>query len=409
VLDTAYAGLPALTGATYGLLGPANADPALFAVFTTFRADSPRLHLEVDREKIQALRIPIGQVFGTMQAYFGSQYVNDFDYLNRSYRVYVQADAPYRSRPEDLSGAYVRSSDGGGMVPLSTLVRAEPVKAPPTITHYDLFRSIEIDGQPRPGVSSGDAIAAMERQARDHLPPGTRFEWTGLTLDQLEGGSVAALIFGLGIFMVFLVLAAQYENFLDPLVILLAVPLAILGALWAVQLRHFPSDVFVQIGFVMLVGLASKNAILIVEFANQLRATGLEAAEAVQRAARTRLRPILMTSFAFIFGILPLVTATGAGSASRNSLGTALFGGMILSTLLNLVVVPVLYTVVAGLRERLRRSKTERRPFAEYEPATLLSATLGVAPDGTIVAVTSSNGNQRTIRLATLRESPRGE
>jgi HAE1 family hydrophobic/amphiphilic exporter-1 len=230
-----------------------------------------------------------------------------------------------------------------------------------------------------------------------------------LTLDQLEGGSVAALIFGLGIFMVFLVLAAQYENFLDPLVILLAVPLAILGALWAVQLRHFPSDVFVQIGFVMLVGLASKNAILIVEFANQLRATGLEATEAVQRAARTRLRPILMTSFAFIFGILPLVTATGAGSASRNSLGTALFGGMILSTLLNLVVVPVLYTVVAGLRERLRRSKTERRPFAEYEPATLLSATLGVAPDGTIVAVTSSNGNQRTIRLATLRESPRGE
>jgi HAE1 family hydrophobic/amphiphilic exporter-1 len=376
VLDTAYVGLPALTGATYGLLGPANADPALSAVFTTFRADSPRLHLEVDREKIQALRIPIAQVFGAMQAYFGSQYVNDFDYLNRSYRVYVQADAPYRSRPEDLSGAYVRSSDGG-MVPLSALVRAETVKAPPTITHYNLFRSIEIDGQPRPGVGSGDAIAAMERQARDHLPPGTRFEWTGLTLDQIEGGSAAALIFGLGIFMVFLVLAAQYENFLDPLVILLAVPLAILGALWAVQLRHFPSDVFVQIGFVMLVGLASKNAILIVEFANQLRATGLEAADAVQRAARTRLRPILMTSFAFIFGILPLVTATGAGSASRNSLGTALFGGMILSTLLNLVVVPVLYTLVEGLRERLHQSKTVHEPLREYEPATLRSATLG--------------------------------
>jgi HAE1 family hydrophobic/amphiphilic exporter-1 len=344
-----------------------------------------------------------------MQAYFGSQYVNDFDYLNRSYRVYVQADAPYRSRPEDLSGAYVRSSNGG-MVPLSTLVRAETVKVPPTITHYDLFRSIEIDGQPHPGVGSGDAIAAMERQARDHLPPGTRFEWTGLTLDQIEGGSVAAFIFGLGIFMVFLVLAAQYENFLDPLIILLAVPLAILGALWAVQLRHFPSDVFVQIGFVMLVGLASKNAILLVEFANQLRATGLEVTEAVQRAARTRLRPILMTSFAFIFGVLPLVTATGAGSASRNSLGTALFGGMILSTVLNLIIVPVLYTLVEGVRERLHRSKTVRQPSREYEPATLLSASLGLAPDGTLVAVTNgSNGDRRTVRVATLGGSPRGE
>jgi HAE1 family hydrophobic/amphiphilic exporter-1 len=400
-LDTAYVGLPTLTGATYGLLGPANADPALSSVFTTFRADSPRLHLEVDRAKIQALRIPIGDVFAAMQAYFGSEYVNDFDYLNRSYRVYVQADARFRTRPEDLSGAYVRSSNGG-MVPLSTLVRAETVKVPPTITHYDLFRSIEIDGQPRPGIGSGDAIAAMEREARNHLPPGTRFEWTGLTLDQIEGGSMAALIFGLGIFVVFLVLAAQYENFLDPLIILLAVPLAILGALWAVQLRGFPSDVFVQIGFVMLVGLASKNAILIVEFANQLRASGLAPSEAVQRAARTRLRPILMTSLAFIFGILPLVTATGAGSASRNSLGTALFGGMILSTVLNLVVVPVLYTVVEDLRVRLRRSKTVQQPFRQYEPATLRSATLGVTPDGTLVAVTSSNGDRRTLRLATL-------
>ena len=408
VLDTAYVDLPKLAGATYGLLGPANADPALSSVFTTFRVDSPRLHLEVDRQKIQSLHVPIDEVFGTMQAYFGSQYVNDFDYLNRSYRVYVQADAPFRSRPEDLSRAYVRSADGG-IIPLSTLVHPQTVTAPPTITHYDLFRSIEIDGQPRPGVSSGDAIAAMERQAREHLPSGTRFEWTGLTLDQIEGGSAATLIFGLGIFMVFLVLAAQYESFIDPLVILLAVPLAILGALWAVQLRHFPSDVFVQIGFVMLVGLASKNAILIVEFANQLRATGLDTAEAVQRAARTRLRPILMTSFAFIFGVLPLVTATGAGSASRNSLGTALFGGMILSTLLNLVVVPVLYTIVERLREYLHRSRTVHHRVPVYDPETLLAASLGLAPDGTLIAVTGSNGERRTLRVATLGDQPRGD
>ena len=408
VLDTANVGIAALTASTYGLLGPANADPALNAVFTTFRADSPRLALEVDRQKIQALHVPIDNVFGTMQAYFGSQYVNDFDYLNRSYRVYVQADQQFRSRPDDLATAYVRTS-GGGMVPLSTLVHVTSTKAPPTITHYDLFRSIEIDGQPKPGVGSGDAIAAMENIAQNRLPLGTHFEWTGLTLDQIEGGSAAALIFGLGVFMVFLVLAAQYESFLDPLVILLAVPLAILGALWAVNLRHLPSDVFVQIGFVMLVGLASKNAILIVEFANQLRASGRDAADAVQQAARTRLRPILMTSLAFVFGIVPLVTATGAGSASRNSLGTALFGGMILSTLLNLIVVPVLYVVVERLRERVHRSKAVHPKVRRYDEETLLAASMAFASDGTLLAVSGSNGDRRTVRIATLGERPAGD
>ncbi|MBV8645665.1 MAG: efflux RND transporter permease subunit, partial [Candidatus Eremiobacteraeota bacterium] len=307
-LDTANVGIPALTGSVYKMLGPANMDPSLAAVFTTFRADSPRLHLEVDRQKIQALHVPIDQVFGAMQGYFGSEYVNDFDYLNRSYRVYVQADAPFRSRPSDLAGVYVRSSDGG-IVPLSNLVTATEVKAPPTITHYDLFRSIEIDGAPRPGVGSSDAIAAMEKVAKANLPPGTRFEWTGLTLDEIEGGSAAALIFGLGIFMVFLVLAAQYESFLDPLIILLAVPLAILGALWAVNLRHSPSDVFVQIGFVMLVGLASKNAILIVEFAKQRADVGATRWDAAIAACKLRLRPIIMTSFAFVIGVIPLLLA----------------------------------------------------------------------------------------------------
>lgn len=400
-LDTANVGIPALTASVYGMLGKANSNPALSAVFTTFRDDSPRLHLQVDRQKVQALHIPIDQVFGALQAYFGSQYVNDFDFLNRSYRVYVEADAPFRSRPEDLANAYVRSQEGG-LVPLSSLVTAAQIKAPPTITHYNLFRSIEIDGQPKPGVGSGDAITAMENVARAHLPTGTRFEWTGLTLDQIEGGTAAALIFGLGIFMVFLVLAAQYESFLDPLVILLAVPLAILGALWAVNLRHLPSDVFVQIGFVMLIGLASKNAILIVEFANQLQAAGQDAAQAVQQAARTRLRPILMTSFAFVFGIMPLVTATGAGSASRNSLGTALFGGMILSTILNLIIVPVLYVVIERLR-RGARSKVAHPPAQrEFSDSPLVPARLAVASDGTLVAITGSNGDRRTVHLATL-------
>jgi len=410
VLDTANIPLPQLTAATYaGLLPAANADPALSSVFTTFRTDAPQLHLQVDRNKIQALQIPISDVFGTLGAYFGSEYVNDFDYNDRAYRVYVEADAPFRSRPADLSRAYVHAPNGA-MVPLSSLVTVQPRQVPPSITHYDLFRSIEIDGQPKPGVGSGDAIAAMEREARAHLPAGVSFAWTGLSLDQIEGGSAAALIFGLGIFMVFLVLAAQYESFLDPLVILLAVPLAILGALWAVQLRHLPSDVFVQIGFVMLIGLASKNAILIVEFANQLRATGLEAAAAVQRAARTRLRPILMTSLAFVFGIFPLVIATGAGSNSRNSLGTALFGGMVLSTVLNLVVVPVLYIVVERLRERVHRSAVVHDTVPTYADDTLRAASLAVAADGTLVAVTDGTaGDRRAVRIATLGEHPRGE
>ena len=196
-------------------------------------------------------------------------------------------------------------------------------------------------------------IAAMQRLAEQKLPKGMSYAWFGLTRDQIDGGNLAALVFGLGIVFVFLVLAAQYENFWDPFVILLSVPLALLGALWAIGLRGFPSDVFVQVGFVMLIGLASKNAILIVEFANQLRKTGLDAASAVSRAAETRLRPILMTSLAFIFGILPLTWATGAGSASRNSLGTAVFGGMIVSTALNLLFVPVIYVVIASIRERL--------------------------------------------------------
>jgi len=192
----------------------------------------------------------------------------------------------------------------------------------------------------------------MESAAKKTLPPGMDYAWFGLSLDQIEGGNLATVIFGLGVVFVFLVLAAQYENFWDPFIILLSVPIAVLGALWAIGIRHFSSDVFVQVGLVMLIGLASKNAILIVEFANQLRAQGLNAAQAVREAAEIRFRPILMTSLAFIFGIMPLVWATGAGSASRNSLGTAVFGGMLVSTVLNLIFVPVLYVAVDTLRRR---------------------------------------------------------
>jgi HAE1 family hydrophobic/amphiphilic exporter-1 len=360
--DTGNIGLAGLMGAAYGYMGAAARDPALSNVFTTFRNDSPQLAVDLDRQKIKALGIPLSDVFTAMQVELGSLYVNDFNYLNRSYRVYVQADAPFRSRIDDLQKIFVRSSSGA-IIPLTALLNTREEKSAPIINHYDLFRAIELNGQPARGYGSGDAIAAMERLGKEIDPPGVSHEWSGISLDEIESGALSALIFGLGIVVVYLVLAAQYESLIDPFVILTAVPLAILGALLAMWGRNllamlFPgvgfvlSDVYAQVGFVMLIGLASKNAILIVEFANQLRRQGMSVSDAARKAAETRLRPILMTSFAFILGILPLVVAGGAGSASRHSLGTPVFGGMILSTLLNLIVVPVLYVVIVNRFEK---------------------------------------------------------
>ncbi|GAC1584706.1 MAG: efflux RND transporter permease subunit [Candidatus Velthaea sp.] len=360
--DRGNLGIPALAGNAYQLMGMAARDPKLSQTYTTFTINSPQLVARIDREKAKSLGIPLSNIFNALQVYLGSVYVNDFDYLNRSYRVYVQADAAYRSSVDDLQKIYVRST-AGGVVPLSSLLIATQTKTSPIISHFNLFRSVELNGSPGPGYGSGDAIGEMQTLA-SHLAPGTSFEWSGISREQIEGGSQAAFIFLLGILFTFLVLSAQYESFVDPLIILLSVPLALLGALGAIMVRNFflaglthtfeVSDVYAQVGFVMLIGLASKNAILIVEFANQLRAQGMHVVDAVVRAAETRLRPILMTSIAFILGILPLVVATGNGAASRNSLGTVVFGGMLLSTFLNLFVVPVIYVLVISLEERLR-------------------------------------------------------
>jgi HAE1 family hydrophobic/amphiphilic exporter-1 len=288
-------------------------------------------------------------------------YVNDFDMGGKSYRVYVQADTPYRSRIADLQSIYVHSATpvttgtiqtAAPPIPIGSLISVTRENDPPAIDHFNLYRAIDITGNPAPGHGTGEAISTMDRLAAN-LPPGFAYEWSGISREQIESGGQAALIFGLGIVFVFLVLSAQYESFGDPLIILFAVPLALLGALGGLWLRHITSDVFAQVGYVMLIGLASKNAILIVEFANQMREQGIDTITAVRRAAETRLRPILMTSIAFIFGVTPLVFASGAGSASRNSLGTAVFGGMIVSTILNLVITPVLYVIIAGIEDRL--------------------------------------------------------
>lgn len=369
--DRTNQGIPALAAASGGLIGPAYApDSPLTRVYTTFRTDKPTILTNVQRDKASQLGISLSSLFNTMQVYLGSVYVNDFDMNGKGYRVYVEADTPYRSRVADLHNIYVRSGNpfivNGQLgtapaIPITTLVDIKEIKAPPVINHFNLYRSIEINGGPKPGHGSGEALAAMDRFAT-HLPPGFATEWSGISREQIEGGATAAIIFGLGIVFVFLVLAAQYESFADPLIILFAVPLALLGALGALAIRHMFSDVFAQVGYVMLIGLASKNAILIVEFANQQRALGVDAVTAVARAAETRLRPILMTSIAFVLGVTPLVFATGAGSGARNSLGTAVFGGMILSTILNLFVTPVLYVFITGLEDRLGFGRGKHAP-----------------------------------------------
>jgi HAE1 family hydrophobic/amphiphilic exporter-1 len=372
--DRGNIGLDNLMKVAYGYMGLGNTPGGpTQQVFTQFRVDAPQLQIDADRSKAKAIGVNLNDLFSTMQVNLGSVYVNDFDYLNRSYRVYVQADSPYRDRIASLQNLYVRSATGG-IIPVSGLVSAKQVKAPPTITHYNLFRSIEIDGSAAPGHGSGEAIDRMQQIAKQIDPPGVGYEWTGLSLEELQAGSQAAIIFLLGIVFVYLVLSAQYESFIDPLIVILAVPAALLGALLFMNFRiwmgHWPmpfaiigfltrmanpslsQDAYEQVGYVMLIGLASKSAILIVEFANQQIRAGATVAQAALRAAQTRLRPILMTSIAFVIAVFPLVVASGAGSGARQSLGTAIFGGMLISTFLNLVITPVLYVVIKGFELR---------------------------------------------------------
>jgi HAE1 family hydrophobic/amphiphilic exporter-1 len=330
-------------------------------LYTSFSANDPQELVTIDREKAKALSVPLSQITTTLSVFMGSEYINDFDYNNRTYRVFVQADQPFRMTASDLHSYYVRS-DSGQMVPLDNLVTVKESAGPPIITHYNLFRAVEIDGSPAPGYSSGEGLAAMDDLASHLKMPGMTYQWTGLTLDEIESSGKALIIFGLGILVVYLTLSAQYESFALPFIILLAVPMAILGALGLVSLRGLANDVYCQIGLVMLIGLSAKNSILIVEFAEQLRRKGRSIVEAAIEAAELRLRPILMTSFAFILGVLPLVFATGAGALGRRSVGSTVVGGMLLSTVLNLFFIPVLYVIMSRL---LRRGDKETEEPAE--------------------------------------------
>jgi len=329
----------------------------LTGLFTSFTANDPQQLVEIDRQKAKAMAVPINQVTQALGVYMGSQYVNDFDFNNRSYRVYVQADQPFRMTARDLRQYYVRS-DTNGLVPLANIVSLKETSGPQVINHYNLFRSAEIDGAAARGYSSSQGLEAMGDLARQNMLQGMSFSWSGLALEEVEAGGKAIVIFALGLLVVYLTLSAQYESFVLPFIILLAVPMAVLGALLFVNARGFVDDVYVQIGLVMLIGLSAKNSILIVEFAEQLIEQGRNIINAAIEAAELRLRPILMTSFAFILGVLPLYFASGAGKIGRNSVGTAIVGGMLFSTVLNLFFIPVLYVIVKTLVTRVSKKET---------------------------------------------------
>jgi hydrophobe/amphiphile efflux-1 (HAE1) family protein len=369
VEDLTGKGSQALDEITQALISEARKQPEINGqtVLTTFSTSTPQYNYDLDRNKAKLLGLNLPDVFNTMQIYLGSLYVNDFNAFGRTFRVTLQADKDARANPADLSQLYVRNNVGR-MVPLSTLGELKSAVGPETVPHYNMFGTALINGTAASGYSSSQAIAAMQRAAAKVLPSDFGYEWTGVTYQELKAGSVAALIFGLAIVFVFLFLAAQYESWSMPFMVILAVPLALLGAVLALWLRGRQIDVYAQVGFVMLVGLAAKNAILIVEFAKHQREEGKSIVEAAMEAARLRLRPILMTAFAFILGVIPLMIASGAGAAARQSIGTTVFGGMLVATVLSLAFVPVFYAVIERLREGVEARRSEAHTSGSGQP-----------------------------------------
>lgn len=345
IQDRSGAGLVALQDATNAVIAKARQEPGLVQVFTNFSNNTPQYYADIDRTKARMLDVPLDNVFESLQVYLGSSYVNDFNYLGRTYRVTAQADAPFRDEASDIQRLRTRSNTGA-IVPLGSLVSIRQTTAPDRLVRYNLYSSADINGDTLPGFSSGQAIAAMERIAEETLPPGFAYEWTDIAYQQNEAGNTALYIFPLCVLFVFLALAAQYESWLLPLAVILIVPMCLLCAIFGVYLRGMDNNILTQIGFVVLVGLACKNAILIVEFAKAEEDAGKNRFDAAIAACRLRLRPIMMTAFSFILGVIPLLIATGAGSEMRQALGTAVFSGMLGVTIFGLFLTPVFYVVL---------------------------------------------------------------
>ena len=369
VEDRRARGLAALETATKELVGAANQTSGLTTVFTLFNNGTPMIFADIDRVKAQMLGVPPALVFETLEVYLGSVFVNDFNLLGRTYRVTAQADGAYRMTPRDIANLKTRSLSGH-MVPIGSVATFRDLTGPYRVARYNLYPAAELQGATLPGVSTGQGIATMERLAAEHLPEGFSFEWTELTYQQVTAGNLAPIVFSMAVVFVFLLLSALYESWLLPLAVILIVPLCLLTAITGVLLRGMDNNILTQIGLVVLVGLAAKNAILIVEFARQAEQEGQDRFQAAIGAARTRLRPILMTSFAFIFGVVPLAIAHGAGSELRQALGTAVFFGMLGVTLFGLLFTPVFYVVcrrlgqLTGIEPRLEAPATPNAPPA---------------------------------------------
>jgi HAE1 family hydrophobic/amphiphilic exporter-1 len=366
--DRGGAGPEALQQVVDEMVRDGNTQTGLRRLNSTYRAGVPQLFVDVDRTKAKSLGVPLSSVFGTLQAFLGSAYVNDFNLYGRTYQVRVQAEPGFRLSADDIRRLEVRNQDGR-MIPLGTMVDVEDTIGPQIVSRYNLYPSAAIIGEAAPGYSSGQALEIMEEMARTKLPPSMAYEWTGISYQEKKVGRESLLIFALAVVMVFLVLAAQYESWSNPLAVVLVTPLALLGSVVAVAVRGAENDIYTQIGIVLLIALASKNAILIIEFARQHHARGASVTEAAIEAARLRFRPIVMTSLAFILGVVPLVIADNAGAASRRALGSAVFGGMISATILALLFVPVFYVAVQRASEWVAARRGGARTSAAREDA----------------------------------------
>jgi hydrophobe/amphiphile efflux-1 (HAE1) family protein len=348
------------------VMGAARKRPELGFVFANYDDRTPQIEYEVDRDKVKTFGLALGDVFFTLQSLMGGYYVNDFNLYGRTFRVQMQAEGPARASPDDVNRYYVRNT-GGDVIPLSAVLKPRTINGPEFFERYDLYRAATITGSPAPGYSSGQAAQAMEEVARS-LPPGYGFEWTGAIYQERKTGGQTGYIFALSLMFVFLVLAALYESWAMPVAILLVIPFGVLGAFTGLTLRASVNNVYTQIGLIMLIGLAAKNAILIVEFAKLAHERGAGIVEAARQGAQLRLRPILMTSFAFIFGTLPLAIATGAGAGARQSIGTAVVFGMLFATMIGIFVIPVFYVMVQRISERKMPFRSDPLPADGIPP-----------------------------------------
>jgi len=362
VEDRRSLGLAELQRNTGELVQAANANPSLRGLATTFSYRSPQLYLDIDRTKAESLQVQPASVFEALQSYLGSSFVNFFNNFNQVFQVYIQADSRYRLEPDDLRHLYVRNQDGG-MVPLNTLIQVKRVQGTELVTRYNLYPAAAIFGSAAPGFSSGQALTLMEQLAAQTLPEGMSYDWTSTSFQEKKVGYQAYLIYALSLALVYLVLAALYESWTSPAAVIFVVPIALVGVLLALMSRSYDNNLFTQVGLVLMIALASKNAILIVEFARDLHREGMSVTESAVEATRRRFRPIVMTSFAFILGVVPLMVASGAGAASQQAIGTVVFGGMIASTLLAIPFVPVFYVLLESLHER-RRGRRAPQPVS---------------------------------------------